>query len=45
MGVNIIITCDHKDCKYCHEGECGKPIIKIDDSECKHISGKERVNG
>ena len=34
MNVNMIITCEHKECKYCHEGECGKPVIKINDTEC-----------
>lgn len=42
MGVNVIITCNHKECPYCHEGECGKPVIEINDSEC--VALKERGN-
>ncbi len=44
MNANIIITCDHKECEYCHEGECGKDCIWIDDKECKYMSEKGKRN-
>ncbi len=40
MGVNVIITCPIKECQYCHEGECGKHEIFIDDNECLYLKGK-----
>ena len=34
QGVNLIITCDNKKCQYNYEGECGKDVLSIDDSDC-----------
>ena len=39
--INVIITCDHTECEYCHEKECEKPVIWIDDSECKAMERSE----
>ena len=38
QNVNIIITCDRKNCPYCHEGECGKETLYIEDSECEVLA-------
>jgi hypothetical protein len=43
---NMIITSTHTDCKYCHEKECGKDAIYLDDAECLAIQkqkGEEDV--
>jgi len=34
QDINIIITCDHTDCPYNHEKECGKEILYVDDVGC-----------
>lgn len=34
QDVNIIITCNHTDCHYNHEKECGKEVLFVDDEEC-----------
>lgn len=34
QDINIIITCDHTNCSYNHEKECGKEILYVDDLEC-----------
>jgi len=39
QDVNQIVLCDHKDCPYCHCGECGKEILYWADDEC--IAQKE----
>jgi hypothetical protein len=42
QDVNIIVWCKHKDCPYCHEGECGKEVLYWNDAECRAITeGKQ----
>ena len=44
---NLCITCEHKECKYWCEseiserGECSKPQIYLNDTECIVIAGEE----
>jgi hypothetical protein len=35
QDVNLIVECDYTKCPYNHEGECGKDVLYVDDSECK----------
>lgn len=35
QDVNLIVECDHTECTYNHEGECGKDVLFVDDPECK----------
>jgi len=35
QDVNMIVLCDHKDCPYCHRGECGKDVLYWNDDECE----------
>lgn len=34
QDVNIIVTCEYKNCPYNNEKECGKEILYVDDIEC-----------
>ena len=34
QDVNLIITCNHENCPYNHEKECGKDILYVNDAEC-----------
>lgn len=34
QNVNLIVTCDHENCPYNHEKECGKDILYVNDPEC-----------
>lgn len=34
QDVNMIIICNHMDCPYNHEKECGKEVLYINDAEC-----------
>ena len=45
MGVNFIITCNHTECKYCHEKQCGKSEIYLDDKECIALMSESDENG
>lgn len=38
MNVNLIITCNNTECKYNNEGECGKPLIQLNDTECLELN-------
>ena len=34
QNVNLIVICDHKNCPYNQEKECGKDILYVNDPEC-----------
>lgn len=41
QDVNLIVECDYTECSYNHEGECGKDVLYVDDSECKVQAKRE----
>ena len=41
QDVNLIVDCDHIECPYNCEGECGKDILYVDDPECKASAESE----
>lgn len=43
QDVNIIITCNHSDCPYNHEKECGKEILYANDMECMAQADEEEI--
>lgn len=34
QDVDLIVTCNHENCPYNHEKECGKDVLFMDDPEC-----------
>ena len=40
QDINMIVLCNYKECQYCHEGECGKEVLYIEDSECIALANK-----
>lgn len=37
QDVNLIVECDYIECPYNCEGECGKNVLYVRDSECKAL--------
>lgn len=44
QDINKIITCDHENCPYNNEKECGKEILYVDDIECIALAESEVNN-
>lgn len=42
QDVNLIVECDHTECPYNCEGECGKDVLYVDDLECKAQAESEK---